>query len=554
MSKPIKTKRGSNAGRAKARKTKASRAQPAIAITIDDIDLPLMEDNFVSTGAAADAADLDDDLRNLPRVLRTAALVVRREHLVRHRLVADIDALCPGLGLNAAFARHADPGTALALATELDHRAASEDRPELRSLADCVRLICLPLPRTEDTFDDHNRVAKTLFNALRRLPHDDDHHALASQLETFCVGWAAMPGLIHLISHQRPGFAADHAFRIGELTAVHRVDAAEAALIAEAETRDKKAHERATQAEAAVRQRAKSPSDNEAVPENHLVVATLSDEQLKNPKMKEITGPFKGVINVPLPLIVPPPLHEVRRQLLFEFPYASDVVDFALTDLVGRATVKLRPLLLVGDPGGGKSRFARRLAETLGVSCWRTDAARSDGASFAGTDKRWYSAEPCHPFLAIGQGKIANPMVLIDELEKAATRNDYGRLWDSLLGFLELETASRYPDPALQINLDLSGVSYVATANSLDPLPSPIRDRFRVIAFPKPQAGDLNALLPAIFADLAGERGLDPRWITPIDGIEHAAIAATWRGGSVRRLRRIVEAVLRERERNAARH
>ena len=72
-------------------------------------------------------------------------------------------------------------------------------------------------------------------------------------------------------------------------------------------------------------------------------------------------GPLKGVINTPLPLVQVPPLQEVRSTLLFEFPYATDVIDFALADLVGRVTIHLRPLLLVGDPGGGKTRFARRL-------------------------------------------------------------------------------------------------------------------------------------------------------------------------------------------------
>ena len=66
--------------------------------------------------------------------------------------------------------------------------------------------------------------------------------------------------------------------------------------------------------------------------------------------------------------------------------------------------------------------------EALGVSVWREDASRADGAVFGGTDWRWYSAEPCHPFLAVAQGKIANPLVMIDELEKAGTRSDYGRL------------------------------------------------------------------------------------------------------------------------------
>jgi ATP-dependent Lon protease len=271
--------------------------------------------------------------------------------------------------------------------------------------------------------------------------------------------------------------------------------------------------------------------------------------------MKELAVPFKHAINVALPLTLVPPLHLVREKLRFEFPYAGDVIDFALADLVGRRTVRLTPLLLLGDFGGGKSRFARRLGEILCCSnVWRTDCSRSDGSVFAGTDKRWYSAEPCHPFLAIAQSKTANPLVLLDELDKPATRNDTGRLWDCLLGFLEPETASRYPDPALQTNIDLSQVSYVSTANSLDPLPGPLRDRFRIVTFPKPQAGDLDALLPAVIADLASESGLDSRWAEPLAGFERDAVAMHWRGGSVRRLRRVVEIVLRVRDKSAARN
>jgi ATP-dependent Lon protease len=209
---------------------------------------------------------------------------------------------------------------------------------------------------------------------------------------------------------------------------------------------------------------------------------------------------------------------------------------------------------LVGPPGGGKSRFARRLGETLGLSVWREDASRADGAVFGGTDRRWYSAEPCHPFLAIARAGQASVLIQLEELEKAATRADYGRLFDCLLGFLEPETCQRYPDPALQATLDLSEVSYIATANSLDPLPGPLRDRFRVVEFPKPRAADLKAMLPAILADLARERGLDRRWVRPVDDAEYIVLARTWRGGSVRRLRRIIEALLRHRELHATRN
>ena len=253
-------------------------------------------------------------------------------------------------------------------------------------------------------------------------------------------------------------------------------------------------------------------ANQEAIPADHVIVCSMTENAAKNPKMKELIGPLKHVINVALPLVPVPPLHEVRSKLLFEFPYAADVIDFALADLVGRGTVHLRPLCLVGDAGGGKSRFARRLGEVLNVGTWRTDASRSDGAAFAGTDKKWYSAEPCHPFLAIAQAKHANPMILIDEIEKAGTRSDYGRFWDCLLGLIEIETAARYSDPALQTSLDLGHVSYVATANTLDPLPSPLRDRFRIVTFPKPGAEHLDALLAPVIVDLTAERGLDPRW------------------------------------------
>jgi hypothetical protein len=325
--------------------------------------------------------------------------------------------------------------------------------------------------------------------------------------------------------------------------AEYRIAAVETAARRRAEQEEEKRRKEEEDKKAAEAfQQVPSPA-MDGVHDHHLVVARLSSDEMKNTKLKDILGPLKSVINAALPLVEVPPLRQVRDTLIFEFPYAVNAIDLALADLVGHATVRLRPLLLVGDPGGGKSRFARRLGEVLGVSVWREDASR------AGT-----RLNPAIRFLAVAAGRIANPLVLIDELEKSGTRSDYGRLWDCLLGFFEPETSVRYPDPALQTNLDLSQVSYVATANSLDPLPSPIRDRMRVVTFPKPSADDLDALLPAVIADLAKERGLDQSWVPPLDGAEHTAVARYWRGGSLRRLRRIVETLLRERDVRATRN
>jgi ATP-dependent Lon protease len=123
-----------------------------------------------------------------------------------------------------------------------------------------------------------------------------------------------------------------------------------------------------------------------------------------------------------------------------------------------------------------------------------------------------------------------------------------------MLGLLEPETSRCYPDPALQTPLDLSHVSYIATANSADPLPAPLRDRLRIIEFPLPSLEDIDALFPPVICDLARERGVDARWVPPLTGSERELVSAHWTGGSVRGLKRLVEAVLLERERHERRH
>jgi ATP-dependent Lon protease len=527
---------------------------------VDDVfDMPVVDDDIILTGAAADATDLEEKFKNLPRIVRVALLINQGGRDIHDRLVADIETLRPGLPLTATFATVDEPSTALALAKELDRCAVADDAPELRHLADCVRLLSLPLQKDLAGSDDYRRVTRTLMNALARLPDDIDPQ-LAADIETFCVGWATIAALQHrLPRYQRPGLvAATQASTLGDLTATRRVEAAEEAMRARIEARAASQTDPAEDVD-------DQPAPREQVPpasapgQYQCVVVQLSEKEMKNTRLRDLLSQFESVINKALPLVAPPPLERVRDTLLFEFPYAQNVIDTVLADLVGRPTALVRPILIWGEPGGGKSLLGRRIAELLGVFCWRTDASRSD-AVFAGTDRRWSSAEPCHPFLAIARAGHANPMVLVDELEKAGgmgagSRADgVGRLWDCLLGLLEPETSIRYPDPFFQSNVDLSRISYLATANSVSGLPRPLLDRFRIIKLTLPSRDHLGALLPAIIADLARERGLDANWIAPLDGDEHAAIASAWNGGSVRNLRRLVEVILRDRDANATRN
>ncbi|MEE7493295.1 AAA family ATPase [Methylobacterium oryzae] len=243
---------------------------------------------------------------------------------------------------------------------------------------------------------------------------------------------------------------------------------------------------------------------------------------------------------------------EARRVLTAEFPYAAGPVDAVLGAFSIRPHIHSEPLIIVGPPGAGKSRFVRRLGDALGVGVYRVDGSNDAGGAFGGTERRWYSSEPCRPFMAIARHRQANPIVMVDEVDKAATRTDHGRLWDSMLQALDPENAARFPDPSLQVELDISWASVICTANQPAVLPGALLDRMRIVRFPEPGAEHLDALLPGVIAGIARESGLDPRFHGPLDGIERAAVRLRWRGGSVRRLRRAVEAILRVRDRTLA--
>lgn len=111
----------------------------------------------------------------------------------------------------------------------------------------------------------------------------------------------------------------------------------------------------------------------ELVPEGHVVVVPTIQETGTD-RGKTVTRGYEHIIGKPLPLAPVPDLASVRAALLFEFPYARGTVDRLLADLVGRTQATLRPTLLVGPPGAGKSRLGARLAHHLGLVLWRVDA------------------------------------------------------------------------------------------------------------------------------------------------------------------------------------
>jgi hypothetical protein len=489
----------------------------------------------VTIGAAVDAAETDNNpIYQLPRLLRLGLECIGRGKRIRERVAADVLEIAPAAQpkIEAWLSK---PGDApfKALVKWLDRESVLSDQPVLKALSESVLMISVsPFTRHRDA---QARVALGLRLAYDKLPFDLDVDVRLKAAK-LVIGWAMVAG--GAFTTTRESHAIDACF--AQSSAVLEDLANQ--MFKDAKDEAEKNIDREKERTGLGKLTGAKPT--RVIPPGHVLVCP----QPAGNKVGSLTSGLTHIVGQPVALVKTPDLAGVRRDLTAEFPHLTATIDRILADLVGREFVHFQPLVLVGPPGAGKSRLVRKLAESLRLNVWRTTASTSDGGGLGGTDRRWSNTQPCHPVLAIAAAKHANPILMIDEIDKAPVRNDHGRLWDVLLTMLEPETSRRFLDPSLQVECDLSCVSFVGTANSLDPLPAPLRDRMRAISVPEPTAEDLDALLPLVTNDVACERGMAAAWVEPLDGVERALIADNWPGGSLRQLRRLVETVMIARE------
>lgn len=292
-------------------------------------------------------------------------------------------------------------------------------------------------------------------------------------------------------------------------------------------------------------ERAAPSADEPATP---AVVVFAELDKANNREGKDYLKEYREIVGVPLPLPILRDLVQVRSRLISEFPHAADVIDGILGGLTGRASTWIRPTILIGPAGCGKSRFAVRLAEELRLRFELFPCGGVADGMFGGNSRSWTSGMPSVPVTAVRRHMNAGPLMILDEIEKAGTGRHNGNLYDVLHGLLERETARRWQDPFLMAHCDLSHLSWLMTANAIEPIPTTLRDRCRCIRFPAPGPEHLIPLGQQILAARYEEKGFDPRWARPLDGQELEALSSVWQGGSIRVLQRLVEKIVDLRE------
>lgn len=253
--------------------------------------------------------------------------------------------------------------------------------------------------------------------------------------------------------------------------------------------------------------------------------------------------------------------HEPRiaAVLRAEAPWMAAAIDRIADDAAmqlwaGRPWLRFRPMLLVGAPGAGKTHLARRLGELSGCGdAVLSFAGVNSNAELAGNPRGFRHQQPCFPAMVMQRTGTANPVVIIDEVEKAAA-DTVGDPVATLLGMLERSTAGRYFDGCLAAEIDISHVNWILTANRVDTLPAPLLSRVEVVEVAGPAPEHAELVLANLWRAVARDAGLPPSALPRLERQAEAALLRLFSNTrSVRRLRRAVETLVAVSARHAPR-
>jgi ATP-dependent Lon protease len=194
-------------------------------------------------------------------------------------------------------------------------------------------------------------------------------------------------------------------------------------------------------------------------------------------------------------------------------PNFSEVLDdlrrYLGLALAGGAGFNVMPVLILGDPGIGKTHFGKRLSHALETEFeFISMNALSAGFVITGSSATWKGAKCGKIAERLVHGQYANPVILLDEIEKASGSSQSDPM-AALYQLLEPETSSHFHDEFIDLDIDASQIFWVMTANSLEGIPEPLLNRMAIYEVPVPTAEQAAAIAQKMYASILHELKLE---------------------------------------------
>lgn len=206
----------------------------------------------------------------------------------------------------------------------------------------------------------------------------------------------------------------------------------------------------------------------------------------------------------------------VMNHLYDDLPNFSEALDdvkrqLALCEDSGDA-LEITPLLLLGPPGVGKTHFARELSQLLGTGMgFISMSSMTAGWVLSGASSQWKGARPGKVFETLVDGQYANPVMVVDEIDKAGGEHAYDPL-GALYSLLEHDTAQSFTDEFAEVAIDASQVIWVATANDARGIPEPILNRMNVYEVQAPDRTAARHIAAKLYRGIRADHGWGQRF------------------------------------------